>query len=180
VRAAPGAASVQARADGFYSAEAKAAADAKAAAEPRLPPKSAVASLQLHLSNKTTAWKRSGSWTASGTRQPCSKSHATIDSGFASTTPKSLRTKITACKICDGQLQVRLLLPNPQKPAAAPVRALAQAAAEAKAAAKIRGCFIGIPGSRSPKPAERNDMHLSQVPDDPLVVTKEWWARRTF
>ncbi len=46
-------------------------------------------------------------------------------------------------------------------------------------AIKIRGCFIGIPGKRDPKPAEKDDMHLAQVISDLHFVSSEWWTSRT-
>ena len=46
-------------------------------------------------------------------------------------------------------------------------------------AVKIRGCFIGIPGSRQPKPAERDDMHLAKVAADLHFVSNQWWESST-
>jgi hypothetical protein len=46
-------------------------------------------------------------------------------------------------------------------------------------AAKIRGCFIGIPGGREPRPAEKDDMHLGQVSADLHIVSSEWWSSRS-
>ncbi len=43
-------------------------------------------------------------------------------------------------------------------------------------AAKIRGCFIGIPGSRKTQPAERDDMDLGLVSDDLHLVSTKWWS----
>jgi hypothetical protein len=48
-------------------------------------------------------------------------------------------------------------------------------------AAKIRGCFIGIPGSSDPhipRPVERNDVHLVEVAVDLTYVAREWWKPR--
>ena len=46
-------------------------------------------------------------------------------------------------------------------------------------AVKIRGCFIGIPGKRDPKPAEKGDMDLARVLSDLHFVSSEWWASRS-
>ncbi len=46
-------------------------------------------------------------------------------------------------------------------------------------AAKIRGCFIGIPGGREPRPAEKGDMHLVHVSADLHFISSEWWSSRS-
>jgi hypothetical protein len=46
-------------------------------------------------------------------------------------------------------------------------------------AAKIRGCFLGLPGRRKPRPVERDDMHLGQVSADLYFVSSEWWSSRS-
>ena len=43
-------------------------------------------------------------------------------------------------------------------------------------AAKIRGCFIGIPGRREPQPAEKCDMDLGLVSADLHFVSTAWWS----
>jgi len=50
---------------------------------------------------------------------------------------------------------------------------------DSNTAVKIRGCFIGIPGSRQPKPAEKDDMHLAQVAADLGFVSCQWWNSST-
>lgn len=44
-------------------------------------------------------------------------------------------------------------------------------------ASKIRGCFIGIPGKRGPRPVERLDMDLAEVVADLGFVLVTWWAK---
>jgi hypothetical protein len=46
-------------------------------------------------------------------------------------------------------------------------------------AAKIRGCFIGIPGGREPRPTEKDDMDLGLVSADLHFVSSEWWKSRS-
>ena len=40
---------------------------------------------------------------------------------------------------------------------------------------KIRGCFIGIPGSRDPKLVQRDDVHLLEVAADLYRIGNHWW-----
>jgi hypothetical protein len=42
-------------------------------------------------------------------------------------------------------------------------------------ALKIRGCFIGIPGKRQPRPILKGDVHLNKVVADLHFVSSEWW-----
>jgi hypothetical protein len=46
-------------------------------------------------------------------------------------------------------------------------------------AVSIRGCFIGIPGKRQPRPVPKGDMHLAEVVTDLHFVSSAWWRSKS-